>query len=205
MRWSECDVTGLVCSSCFGRRTERKNGSEARHFLLIEADETQARWLEKIFGDEEPCICENCLQGTTHDADAWLEGRVEDFLDERDGIQEAVRKVTELIEAYSSEAIEEEALRQGSEHCSSTSESHEVLDPDLRVELAFLELIPVWLNLQLLRRNSPRRFPPDEAEEQERRRRMEELCNEYVISRHRLYLMFLTAREDRQRIASEEA
>jgi hypothetical protein len=180
MRWGVCDGSGFICVLS-GRDGGRH---EAPFYRPVEADNRQAGWLKRLFGTEEPVICEGCLRGQADDADTWLEDRIEEHGDENAEIRSAIHKVLGMIEEYRHEACEEDAHQNApDEFWDSDGEDYEPFDPDLKKELAILKVFSVWMNLRNLALNAPRTFDPDENW----KRQMGELKEEY----HRLMDMLV--------------
>ena len=183
MRWEVCVVEGMICHSCSGRKTRglspEPGGEGPAHYRPVEADEIQERWLQKLFDDEEPVICEACLGGTVGDADDWLQSLIDEHRDHHATTREAIQKVLEIIDNYKRDASNADAFEHAPEECMGDLEHYMPRDPDVRVELAFLDIVPVWLNLELLRMTPDRSPTPDPPEPDERLLRQNRLWGEY--------------------------
>jgi hypothetical protein len=206
MRWEIVDETlGPTCEACEEReRDETASGHGPEdtvvHYNPADADEGQTRWLEMLFSHEAPTICELCLEGVTEDADGWLERRIDAYLDPNVELRGAIHKVIEVIDDYKYQAIEDDSIQhlELPEELAGSLEDmliareealrdYEPGNPDLRVELAFIEIIPVWLNLELFRVGRYRNAPPDSPEEEERQNRQKQLNTAYQAGMAKLY------------------
>ena len=155
MRWAITEQDDIICQACLGRSRRPQDGfaDDGSLFELVDPDERQAEWLVRLFLDESPVICGRCTQGL--EADEWLERRIEGHGDERAERRGAIQCVHEIISKYKRDSCMGDADEHDPGYLGSP-EDYEPHEPFFKVEWAFLDLIPIWLNLEMLRLNPGR-------------------------------------------------